>query len=410
MTPVIEIRRVADLAPASYNPRKISPDALAGLNASISRFGLVELIVWNKRTGNVVGGHQRLQVLRAQGVEETPVVVVDLPLVEEKALNVTLNNQAIQGEFTESLQGILDELRTDEEMFAALHLGDLDAVLDDMKLTEEPLHDEDAPDPPVDPVTKPGDLYVLGNHRLLCGDSTSADDVRRLMAGERAVLFATDPPYLVGYDGTNHFTSKPGSKFNHEGVYGATWDDADPNSQLYRNFIRVAVAEAIDERAPWYCWHASVRASLLEAAWVESGAFVHQQIIWAKSQAVLGRSWYLYAHEPCLFGWVRGKKPERTCEEYLNTVWQLPSKPRTEEIGHPTPKPLDAFGIPMRQHTKPGGLCYEPFGGSGSQIIAAEKLNRRCYAMEISPTYCDVIVDRWQRVTGQQAQRITTPE
>jgi DNA modification methylase len=400
------MRLVADLKAAPYNPRQISKEAMAGLKASISRFGLVDLIVWNRRTGHVVGGHQRLTVLREQGVIETPVVVVDLAEQEEKALNVTLNNKAIQGEFNEELQAILDELRTDEQLFADLHLAELDAVVESLR-DQPPMDDDDVPEPPAVPITKRGDLWVLGNHRLLCGDSTNAEDVRRLMQGERAELFATDPPYLVGYDGSNHFNSAAHTKFVHDDTYGKTWDDADPNSTLYRDFVRVAVAEAITDRAAWYCWHASVRASLLEAAWVAAGAFVHQQIIWAKSQPVLGRSWYLYAHEPCLMGWIRGKKPVRVADEHPSTVWALPSKPRTEEIGHPTPKPLEAFGIPMRQHTKPGALCYEPFGGSGSQIIAAEKLNRRCYALEISPVYCDVIVARWEGVTGQKAERIS---
>ena len=247
-------------------------------------------------------------------------------------------------------------------------------------------------------ITKPGDLYELGSHRLLCGDSTNPDDVRRVMNGERAILFATDPPYLVGYDGTNHPGKRPKTNTDWSETYGESWDEADDqrNCDLYDRFIKAAIAEAIDPHAAWYCWHASRRQRMVEDAWEKNGAFVHQQIIWAKpNRPILTRSWYLWAHEPCFMGWIKGNKPPRESSDYERSVWEIEGLNADERPDHPTPKPLECFAVPMRQHTKKGGLCYEPFSGSGSQLIAGEQLGRRVYGLEISPAYCDVIVHRW---------------
>ena len=166
------------------------------------------------------------------------------------------------------------------------------------------------------------------------------------------------------------------------------------------------MAEAIEPNAAWYCWHASRRQAMLEAVWEKHGAFVHQQIIWAKDRPILTRSWYMWQHEPCFFGWVRPKKPPRIADDYPPTVWNIPTIPAGQTTDHPTSKPVELFAIPMRQHTKAGDVCYEPFAGSGSQIIAAEQLSRRCYAIEISPVFCDVVVKRYEDFTGQKAERV----
>ncbi|HMQ95151.1 DNA-methyltransferase, partial [Amaricoccus sp.] len=151
------------------------------------------------------------------------------------------------------------------------------------------------------------------------------------------------------------------------------------------------------------CWHASRRQAMLEACWEKAGAFVHQQIIWVKDRGVLTRSHYLWKHEPCFMGWVRPHRPPKVADEMLASTWVIPSLNGEERPDHPTPKPLDCFAIPMRQHVARGGICYEPFSGSGSQIMAGEATGRRVFAMEISPAYVDVAVERWQAETGRDA-------
>lgn len=422
----MKIQRVPidHINPAPYNPRKdLKPGdpEYERLARSIDEFGCVEPLVWNQRTENLVGGHQRYKILLARGVDEVEVSVVDLKPQREKALNLALNK--ISGDWDEQkLAELLDELTRIPDFdieVTGFDLPEATSLIAEI-LEPESDHDEDfdvdaALDRSRPAVTQPGELIELGlhhekswlRHRLLCGDCTNPEQVRLLMNGERAILFATDPPYLVGYDGTNH----PGTSRrieqrknkNWSESYGITWDDAEANPDLYENFIRVAIDEAILPGAAWYCWHASRRQAMVEEIWNKFGAFVHQQIVWVKDRPILTRSWYLWQHEPCFFGWVKGRKPPRRAEDYPATIWQIPTVPVGEKTEHPTSKPLEVFLIPMRQHTRAGELCYEPFCGSGSQIIAAEKLRRRCYALEIDAHYCDVIVRRYIAYAGEKS-------
>jgi len=403
--PISEIQR------AKYNPRKaLKPGdpAYDKLKKAVETFGLVEPLVWNQRTGNLVGGHQRLSILEERGDSQVEVSVVDLNEREEKALNLALNKHSGEWDFA-SLADMLQELDA----------GDLDmeitgfdhAELERLMTWTAPnagLTDEDAvPEPPVEPITKPGDLWILGRHRLMCADATKHSDVERLMNGEKAELFATDPPYLVDYDGMNHpskIGDNPKKNKDWSGSYHE-WDSSQGDGrQFYLDFYRVAVDVAIAKNAAWYCWHASRRQGMLESVWEEVGAFVHQQIIWFKSRPVLTYSVYMWAHEPCFFGWARGSKPRVIKQDnYPATVWNIPSA-EVESADHPTSKPVRIFSLPMELHTDPGDVCFEPFSGSGSQFIAAEQLGRRCYGLEISPQYCDVIVQRFENFSGKRAE------
>ncbi|MBL8874167.1 MAG: DNA modification methylase [Phycisphaerae bacterium] len=421
---------VGRVNPAPYNPRK----ALAAgdpefetLRRSLSEFGLVEPLVWNKRTRNLVGGHQRFAVMVAEGAKAVEVSVVDLPLEKEKALNLALNK--IQGEWDQDkLAALLDELTRSSLDLDLTGFGQFEADAIIAEFLDRQSYNGNDSDFNVDAelerikkvgktVTKPGDLIVLGNdprlqHVLLCGDCTKPADVQRLMGDDRAILFATDPPYLVDYDGTNHPGKKRApAKKNKDwsGSYGVTWDDAKANADLYQRFIATAVEHAIATNAAWYCWHASRRQAMLEAEWKAAGAFVHQQIIWAKNRPILTRSHYGWQHEPCFYGWLEGNRPPRNKEApNASSIWQIDTIASGEERpDHPTPKPLEVFEIPMLQHTRAGEICYEPFAGSGTQIIAAQKLKRRCRAIEISPVYCDLIVRRFIAFAGRNA---VTPE
>ncbi len=417
-TPRVRTIRIDEIIAAAYNPRKdlgVDDPEYQKLARSMDEFGYVDLLIWNERTKHLVGGHQRLKILKAQGVEEIEVVVVDLPLEKEKTLNLALNK--ISGEWDMDLLGkLLTELGEIPDFDVSLTGFDqpeIDRLLANMPGAsggDDADFDHDAAlDVQKPAVTQPGELIELGRHRLLCGDSTKVEDVRRLMDGEKAILCATDPPYLVDYDGTNH----PGKQRNGKNAqnkdwsstYGVTWDDADANSNLYEGFIEVAVAEAVLQNAAWYVWHASKRQAKLEQVLSTHGIIVHCQIIWVKNRPVLTRTMYMWRHEPCFFGWKKGYKPPRIDgEPMLSTVWEIDTIPNGDERpDHPTPKPLEVFEIPMRQHTSggAGAICYEPFAGSGTQIIAAEKLGRRCFAMEISPHYCDLIVRRWIHLVGE---------
>jgi len=416
--------------PAPYNPRKslkAGDSEYEKLRRSIDEFGLVEPLIWNTRSGNLVGGHQRLNVLLDQGAKRVEVSVVDLPMDKEKSLNLALNK--VQGTWDEGkLAQLLDELIETPEFDLALTGFDLDETTG---LIEEQFgdlsggaggddedFDFDAELDRTDPlVTKRGDLIVLGmdprnphhQHRLLCGDCTDPKDVRRLMNGERAALFATDPPYLVNYTDPEN-GKENSSKVRRKQSADEDWDNTRGNADLYERFCRVAIKHAVLLDAAWYCWHASVRQPMLDAAWRRVGVLNHCQIIWVKNMAAPGRCWFRWQHEPCLMGWRKGHSPPRVDRQRLATVWNVdtlangPNRP-----DHPTPKPIKLFEIPMRQHTHPAGprssgdICYEPFAGSGTQFLAAERLARRCYGMEISPRYCDLIVRRFISVAGKRA-------
>ena len=388
-----------DLKPNPRNPNEHPEGQLALLAKNIRYFGWRHCITVSKRSGFIVAGHGRLQAAQRLGVRLAPVDYQDFASDDEELAVLIADNRLSElSETNESgLQALLTSLdgKLDIEL-TGFDAGALDVLFD----REDPTHEngDDVPLPPVHPITKLGDHYELGAHRLLCGDSTNVEDVRRVMNGERAILFATDPPYLVGYDGANHPGERASKNKDCSETYGVTWDEADEarNCDLYDRFIKVAIEAAIDPHAAWYCWHASRRQRMVEEAWEKNGAFVHQQIIWTKvNRPILTRSWYMWAHEPCFMGWIKGNKPPRESSDYEKSVWEIEGLNNDERPDHPTPKPLECFAIPMRQHTKKGGLCYEPFMGSGSQLIVGEQLGRRVYGLEISPAYCDVIVRRW---------------
>ena len=395
------------LKPYARNAKTHGADQVAKIAASMAKFGWTNPVLV-AGDGEVIAGHGRILAAAELGLTEAPVIVLDhLTEEERQAYRLADNKLTELGAWDEALLAAeLQALAADD--FDLSLTGFSDAELDQLlaldvgggETTEGPsVPPVVVPEPPRNPASRTGDLWILGDHRLLCGDSTSAADVRRLMNGERAALFATDPPYLVDYDGSNH----PTRNKDWSPSYGVTWDDSSQGAELYDGFIAAAVAEAIAEDAAWYCWHASRRQAMLEACWEKAGAFVHQQIIWVKDRGVLTRSHYLWKHEPCFMGWVRPHRPPKVADETLASTWVIPSLAGEERPDHPTPKPLDCFAIPMRQHVARGGLCYEPFSGSGSQIMAGEATGRRVFAMEISPAYVDVAVERWQAETGRDA-------
>ena len=428
--PEISEIKLAELKPSPYNPREISNEALLGLRHSLERFGYVDLLVVNKRNMRIISGHQRYKILQAEGVETALAILVDADEIQEQAMNVTLNNQEIAGAWTAALIPLLEKLRHEAaDDYINLRLKNLRDSVGDMgveNLGSGKTLPDDIPQPPPEAITKKGDLWILGEHRLLCGDSTNEADVTRLMDGKTARLLATDPPYLVDYTGT-------GRPKGHHGAGGKDWSgvyheiDIEDAEGFLRGFLLNGL-KIIETNTAIYLWHASARIVLIRKICDELKILVHQQVIWVKPCAVLSFAYYPWRHEPCLLCWQKGHKPDyRPLDKAIGTVWITsflrtgdPTKPeyhtdvweldwegkkRNTGLYHPTVKPTEVFAIPMRVHTSPGDICYEPFSGSGSQIIAAERLNRRCFAMEIEPVFCDVAVRRWEEFSGKKACR-----
>jgi len=423
--PVVEEILLSDYRPAPYNPREIKEGAMSGLRHSLEKFGYVDLIIVNKRTGHIVGGHQRWKVIQEEGVEKITAIVVDVDEATERQMNLELNNPEITGNWTAALIPLLEQIRKENpQEYLELRLKELRDSVGDMGV--ENMGDgrtlpDDIPAPPETAITKKGDLWILGDHRLLCGDSTLDEDVARLMDGQKATLWATDPPYCVDYTGAD----RPGGGRDWSNVYHEI--DIPDAVDFMRKFLRVGLKH-IHEKTALYLWHASKRRVDIEGVCKELGILIHQEIVWIKPCVILTYSFYSWRHEPCLLMWVKGQRPDYkpknksigsvwtvdflrsgdpATPEYHTDVWELDweGKKRNPGIDHPTVKPTEVFAIPMRVHTGPGDICYEPFSGSGSQIIAGERLNRRVFAMELEPVFCDVAVRRWEEFSGKKAVR-----
>ena len=406
----IETWPLVALRPYERNAKHHPPEQIDKIAQSMEQFGWTVPILIDA-DGEIIAGHGRVMAAEQLNIKTAPVIILNhLTEKQQRAYRLADNKLTEIGGWNDELLSVeLDDLANFDFDLESLGFdtADIDSLLADLNDDNE--SEETVPELFENPVSAIGDLWVLGNHRLLCGDCTNVNNVKRLMNGERAVLFATDPPYLMSYTGNDRPRNVDGnSKDKNWAKYGKTWDDADKNSDLYERFICTAVDIAIDERAAWYCWYSSKMQIKLEKEWEAFDAFVHQQIIWVKSPPTLTFSTYTWGHEPCFYGWVRGKKPKilqgRLGKE--STTWHMKainSNRAKDDIDHPTPKPLDAFGIPMRTHVPRGGLCYEPFSGSGSQIMAGEENDRRVYAVEIEPSYVDVAVQRWQNATGRDA-------
>jgi DNA modification methylase len=412
-----ELRRVRarDLIPHEKNWRVHTKAQTAALRGLLSEIGYADALLARELPDGrlqLVDGHLRAETTPSAMV---PVLILDVSEEEAEKILLTLDPLAAMAESdSDRLQALLNSVRTDspavEELLRQTAGEQLWQLIHPEDFIEPPTQIDKAGELQKKWTTETGQLWRVGAHRLLCGDSSKAEDVTRLMDGERAVLFATDPPYAVGYTGGSHpqsWGNKGAANRNKDwsGEYlEANSADVknceDSGIELYRGFVNVAIKHAIEHNAAWYCWHASRRQMMLESVWNEAGAFVHQQIIWVKTRPVLTYSTYLWQHEPCLFGWIRGEKPKsfraevgKRVGEFPSTIWAIPSS-EVETDAHPTSKPCKLFTLPMEMHTERGDICYEPFSGSGSQLVAAQQLGRRCYAIEKSPPFVAVALER----------------
>lgn len=399
----VQLRPTTELSEDPANLRDHPARSIEAIKASLRRFGFQKPVVVDSK-GVVRAGNGTLRAARELGIEKVPTVVSDLDGSDLTAYAIADNRSAEFGEWrAEDLVATLRGMSDEDRELVGFTAEDI-AAIDNAEQKE--IEDAGADPEPETPVSRLGDLWILGEHRLLCGDSTKPEAMARLMAGETAALLATDPPYLVDYDGTNH-PKEHHIKAGRTGTSitgGKHWDayqDPESSVEFFADFLRVALAHCID-RVPIYQWHATRRQALVEQAWEANDLLVHQTIVWAKPRGVLTRSHFLWAHEPAFYGWRRGMQPEkdRRPPPSERTVWELGSE--SDGI-HPTQKPLAVFLGPIEWHTKPGEVVLEPFSGSGTQLVAAEKLARRCRAMELSPPFVDVAVRRWEKTTGKQA-------
>jgi DNA modification methylase len=386
--------------PISYarNSRKIPQRAIDKVAASIQEFGFRQCIVVDK-DGVIVVGHTRWLAAKKLGLREVPVHVAEnLTPAQVKAYRLMDNRSHQETDWDLELLGPeLEDLKSlDFDLsLTGFNQREIEALL----LAPNAVED-DAPPLPDNAVSKPGDLWLMGTHRLLCGDSTNTEDVARLMSREKARLFACDPPYLINYKGGNHpqsWANSPDTKDKH-------WDDyQDPAKavEFYVDYLRIGLAHCID-RVPVYQWHGDLRRVIVAEAWERAGLLLHQIIVWVKARPVLTRSHFMWQHEVCAYGWPTGKVPSKPPAN-SHSVWTIDQIGESDGI-HPTQKPVELARRPILYQTQPGDICYEPFSGSGTTIAAAELTGRRCYAMEISPAFVDVAVTRWQSLTNQTAR------
>ena len=383
-------KKVDSLIPYVKNSRTHSDAQVAQIAASIKEFGWTNPILVDGDNG-IIAGHGRLMAARKLGYKEVPTIeLADLTETQKRAYIIADNRLALNAGWDNEMLTIeLNDLLADG--FALELLGfdpkELNALLEPEVV--QGLTDEDAvPDVPEEPKTKLGDIYQLGNHRLMCGDSTNVEAVVELTGGAGVDMLLTDPPYNVAY----------------EGGTGLTIQNDDMEDSQFRQFLRDAFVTAdtvMKKGAVFYIWHADSEGYNFRGACQDAGWTVRQCLIWKKSSLVMGRQDYHWKHEPCLYGWKDGAGHLWAADRKQTTILEFEKPHRNGE--HPTMKPVALFEYQMLNNTKGGDMVLDLFGGSGTTMLAAEKHGRHAYLMELDPKYCDVIVKRWEDFTGKTA-------
>ena len=378
----MEVKKVdiKKLKPHPKNPRVHPDSAIEKLERSIKEFGWTNPILVSA-DGYILAGHARLKAAEKAGISEVPVIY--LPLEGAKAEAYLIADNRLQDETDwdyEKLKDLLQDLDTGELdlEITGFDMEEIEDLITQFHVPEEIIEDE-VPEPPDEPITKPGDLWILGRHRLLCGDATKKEDVERLMDGKKADMIFTDPPYGVDYKGINN-------------------DGRDGLEELLRGAFGCILSTS-KSGASCYVFHSDRCADIFHRVYRE---FFHfsSTIIWVKNSLTLSRTDYQSKHEPCLYGWTKGGTHAFYGDRRQTSVWEC-DKQRVE--GHTTPKPIGIISKALYNSSKSGDIIQDLFGGSGSTLIACEQLNRTCYMMELDPIYCDVIIKRWENLTGQKA-------
>lgn len=386
---IIEKMKTEKLLPADYNPRKdLKPgDAeYEKLKRSIEQFGYVEPVIWNKTTGRVVGGHQRLKVLIDMGINEVECVIVEMDENKEKALNVALNK--ISGEWDkDKLALLITDLQAEDfdislTGFDTAEIDDLfkDTIVDRVKDDDFDV-DAELQNPTI---TKLGDVWQLGRHRLVCGDATKSETYETLLGDEKVNLVITDPPYNVNY----------------EGSAGKIKNDNMEDDKFY-NFLFDAFSNTeqhMADDASIYVFHADTEGLNFRKAFKDAGFYLSGTCIWKKQSLVLGRSPYQWQHEPVLFGWKKKGKHQWYTGRKESTIWEF-DKPK-KNGDHPTMKPIPLLAYPIMNSSMSNCIVLDPFGGSGSTLIACEQTDRIARTIELDEKFCNVIIKRYIEQVG----------
>jgi DNA modification methylase len=379
-------RQIKDLIPAEYNPRHLTNEQATHLEASLRRFGAVDPAIINThpdRKNIIIGGHQRLKTAQRLGWETFPCVELELDKEKERELNIRLNKNtggwdydALANYF--EVEELTDWGFSDEELFGDIEAEELEAEEDNY---EEP------EDIKVDVVL--GDLIEIGEHRLLCGDSTDSDAVASLMNGEKADMVFTDPPYGVSYTGGHN-------KKQREGIESDEFQD-DKLSSLFEDAINNACIFSKDT-SPFYIWYAGGKSKETYAGLSKTPIEVRAVICWYKVKSGSGAfmSQYIPNYEPCIYGFKKGKSINWYGATNEKTVWEFPKDKQNNF--HLTQKPIDVVERALKNSSKSNDLIYDSFLGGGSTMVASHQLKRKCYGMELDPKYCQVIIDRMRKL------------
>ena len=388
----VETWSIEKLIPYARNSRTHSDQQVAQIAASIKEWGFTSAILIDPQ-GGIIAGHGGLRAARKRGMKEVPVMIADgWTDAQKRAFVIADNKLAMNAGWDDELLALeLGELGDQGFDLGLIGFSDEEiAALMPVEASEGLTDPNAAPEVQENPCTKPGDIWVMGNHRLLCGDSTSMEDLAKLCQGQLVDMWLTDPPYNVAYEG--------GTKEK------LTIKNDEMGDDQFRQFLRDAYTAADSVMKPgavFYIWHADLEGYNFRGAAKDCGWTVRQCLIWKKSSLVMGRQDYHWKHEPCLYGWKDGAGHLWAADRKQTTILEFDKPTRNGE--HPTMKPVALFEYQLLNNTKGGDQVLDSFGGSGTTLIAAEKNGRIARLMELDPRYCDVIVKRWQEFTGKSA-------
>lgn len=393
------LKNLSELTANPHNARTHNPDQIDKIAKSIKAFKFLNPIIIDGK-GIIIAGHGRALAAAKLGLEEVPCLIADyLTDAQRRAYMLADNRMALDAGWDENILRIeLKELSAMEDFdidLTGFDGSEIDELLSDHTHTNE--KENDIPDPPTDPVSKLGEIWLLGKHRVMCGDSTNAENVKSLLNGALPHLMVTDPPYGVEYDAAWRGEAK-----NADGSQLSTGKGRAKGIVL--NDIRANWREAWDS-APCsvaYVWCASLTNDIVIQSLEASNYERRCLIIWNKNHITVGRGHYHWKHETCWYAVRKGGTGKWNGSRKENTVWDI-DKPQKSETGHSTQKPVECMRRPILNNSKPGDTVYDPFLGSGTTVIAAETEGRICYGLELNPVYVDVIIKRWQEFTGKKA-------